>query len=324
MIICVSANPAIDRRIRLTDLRVGEVNRADSAVSFAGGKAAHVAMAARALGESVIWIGFLGGDTGDGVSRQLEEMGIKVVAVRTEAKTRINDEIIDGSGGITEVLEPGGNITSTEIEKMYEVCGEYFAAARADFHAVLSGSLPPNVPIVFYSRLISAAHDLHGTVTLDTSGDALITGIGSGPELIKPNRDEAGAASGLRIDNDMSTISAMRYLQELGAKGVAVSLGSRGMAWIGMESGEAIFASSPSVKVISTVGCGDAAVAGFAVAERRKLGVEAGLRLAVACGTANCLAELPGQINETDVERILPLVNIHKVEIDKKAGTARK
>ena len=49
-IICVSANPAMDRRLHMARLAIGEINRAQSAQGFAGGKAAHVAMAARALG----------------------------------------------------------------------------------------------------------------------------------------------------------------------------------------------------------------------------------------------------------------------------------
>ena len=49
-IICVSANPAMDRRLHMRSLAIGEINRAQSAQGFAGGKAAHVAMAARALG----------------------------------------------------------------------------------------------------------------------------------------------------------------------------------------------------------------------------------------------------------------------------------
>lgn len=47
MIICVSANPAIDRRLRINNLQIGAVNRAVSVEAVAGGKAAHVAMAAR-------------------------------------------------------------------------------------------------------------------------------------------------------------------------------------------------------------------------------------------------------------------------------------
>lgn len=44
MIVCVSANPAIDRRLRIKNLNIGAINRAVSVEAFAGGKAAHVAM----------------------------------------------------------------------------------------------------------------------------------------------------------------------------------------------------------------------------------------------------------------------------------------
>ena len=41
MFICVSLNPAVDKRLRLERLRVGNVNRAYEAESAPGGKAAH-------------------------------------------------------------------------------------------------------------------------------------------------------------------------------------------------------------------------------------------------------------------------------------------
>lgn len=324
MIICVSANPAIDRRLRIKNLQIGAVNRAESVRSFTGGKAAHVAMAARALGEDVFWIGFSGGGTGDEIERQLSGLGIEVIAVRTISATRTNDEIIDESGQTTEILEPGGNVSDEEIEKMYGVCQKVFADAGSDFQAVLSGSLPQGVPIDFYSRLISSARMRGGKVILDTSGDALLAGIKSGPDMIKPNSDEAGAAAGLKIEDQMSAISAIRYLQELGARNVALSLGSRGIVWVGEGSDEAIFATPPSVKVNSTVGCGDATVAGLAVAARRQLSNEESLRLAVACGTANCLAELPGQIDEADVKRLLSLVTMRTVGFGNQTETTRK
>jgi fructose-1-phosphate kinase PfkB-like protein len=63
-IVCVSVNPAVDRRVYLDTLIPGEVNRARSSLAMPGGKAAHVAMAARALGVEANWIGFLGGAIG--------------------------------------------------------------------------------------------------------------------------------------------------------------------------------------------------------------------------------------------------------------------
>src|SRR5271156_3316618 len=106
-ILCASANPAMDRRLHVESFSVGAINRAKSAVGFAGGKAAHVAMATRAMEVPAAWIGFLGGAIGQECSRQLEDLGIEVVAVRIEASTRVNLEIIDASGRITEILEPG-------------------------------------------------------------------------------------------------------------------------------------------------------------------------------------------------------------------------
>src|ERR1700683_2137845 len=99
-IICVSVNPAMDRRLRLGSLAVGEVNRAETAHGFAGGKAAHVAMAARALAAKARWIGFLGGPIGHDCARQMEDLGIQVVAIHTAASTRVNLEIIEDSGRV--------------------------------------------------------------------------------------------------------------------------------------------------------------------------------------------------------------------------------
>ncbi len=324
MIICVSANPAIDRRLRIKNLKIGAVNRAVSVEAFAGGKAAHVAMAARALGEDVVWIGFSGGATGNEIERQLSGLGIEVIAVRTRSATRINDEIIDANGRITEILEPGGNIGEEELEEMYAVCRKVFAGADSGFQAIFSGSLPPNVPMDFYSDLILSARENGGNAILDTSGEPFLQALEAAPDLIKPNCEEAEKAADLKIDNELTAIYAARRLRECGARNVALSLGARGVVWLNGKNNSAILAVPPRVEVVSTVGCGDATVAGFAIAAQRRWSEEEGLRLAAACGAANCLAELPGQINIQDVECLLPLVSLKTFEIDDQTEFARK
>lgn len=314
MIICISANPAIDRRLRIKDLKIGAVNRAVSVESFAGGKAAHVAMAAHALGEEVIWIGFLGGSTGDEIERQLNGLGIKTIAVCTKTSTRVNDEIIDENGQITEILEPGSGVSAEEIEQIFEVCRQTFTKFHSNFTAVLSGSLPPNVPPDFYAKLLLAAHEQDGKTILDTSGEAFLKGLEAKPGLIKPNLEEAEKALGLKIENEVNYSSINRQLAEMGAQNIALTLGEKGIVWLKGQSESTILAIPPKVEVISTVGCGDATVAGFAVAERRNLSKEQSLRLATACGAANCLAALPGQISRQDVEQLIPSVTLKSIE----------
>src|SRR5215212_8906228 len=115
MLVCISANPAIDRRLRLENIAIGEVNRALSAQPFPGGKAAHVAMVAKSLGSDVMWVGFLGGAAGEECESGLSALGVPLTVFRTQTATRANLEIISADGSITEILEPGGAVTEGEF-----------------------------------------------------------------------------------------------------------------------------------------------------------------------------------------------------------------
>src|SRR5271167_4100402 len=126
MIVCVSANPALDRRLRVRALALGEVNRALSAELLPGGKAAHVAMAARALGAQTAWVAFLGGAIGAQCADELRRLEIEVFPIRTRVSTRVNLEVIDASGTITELLEPGATPDSSECDEMVRVCEQHF------------------------------------------------------------------------------------------------------------------------------------------------------------------------------------------------------
>jgi fructose-1-phosphate kinase PfkB-like protein len=64
------------------------------------------------------------------------------------------------------------------------------------------------------------------------------------------------------------------------------------------------------VKSISTVGSGDSFLAGWAVAEAQGLPLTECLRTAIACGTANCLADSPGIFPLELIQRFSPEVRI--------------
>src|SRR5271168_3252752 len=119
-IVCVSANPAMDRRLRIDSLAIGEITRAHSAHGLAGGKAAHVAMATHALEAQPVWVGFLGGAIGQECARQMQLLGIRVVAIPTKSGTRVNLEIIDASDRVTEILEPGMEPSAQERDEFLQ------------------------------------------------------------------------------------------------------------------------------------------------------------------------------------------------------------
>ena len=309
MIVCISANPALDRRVRLGALKLGEVNRANSAVMMPGGKAAHVAMTAAALGARAVWVGFSGGSTGDENEAGLARLGIEVRPVRVAGATRVNIEAIEEPGRITEILEPGPTITPSERGEMLRACARGFAGDWKTAVVVISGSLSQGLETGFYAEIIRAARIGGVRVFLDASGAALREAMSAGPDFVKPNANEAAALLGADVDGEEGAIRAAGELIARGARASAVTMGADGLVWA-ENGGEVWVARPPKLKVVSTVGSGDAAMGGFAFAAATGLRGEEAVRLAAACGAANTQAELSGQVKREDVERLLREIEV--------------
>src|ERR1700690_10228 len=312
-ILCISANPALDRRLRFQSLAVGRVNRAKAVQAFAGGKAAHVAMTSHALGARAVWLGFLGGSVGDEVARKLRELQIELVRIHTQRSTRMNLELIEDSLRITEVLEPGELVAPGELLAMRRALTARLRNKWRCAPVVISGSLPRGVSVGFYRSLIAAAQSTGSPTFLDTSGDALRCCLSSHPGFVKPNREEAEGLLGQKLKTQSSIVDAARELINRGAGSAAISLGAKGLFWFEHKNGPVWFARPPRVNSVSTVGCGDATVAGFAVAAARSLNGEAAIRLATACGVANCMAATPGRVSPRDVKLLMPQIKIHRI-----------
>ncbi|HEU0195578.1 MAG TPA: PfkB family carbohydrate kinase, partial [Gaiellales bacterium] len=88
MILCLAANPSIDRLFEIERLRPGEVHRPQSFVQVAGGKGVNAARAAAALGAEVHVLAILAGHAGRWLADQLEAAGIAVDAVWVDGETR--------------------------------------------------------------------------------------------------------------------------------------------------------------------------------------------------------------------------------------------
>ena len=312
-IVCVSANPAIDTRLRFHSFAAGRINRAHGVEPFAGGKAAHVAMTAHALRAATVWLGFLGGATGQEFELHFRELGIELAGIPTRKATRRNFELLEDSGRITEVLEPGERPDQGELHQMLRTLA---VGLRSRWHGalvVISGSLPAGVPAGFYRSLIAAAKAAGSRVFVDTSGEALGASLSSRPDFVKPNREEAEAVLGRRLKNRAAVVEAANELIERGAASAAVSLGVEGLVWAERANGPVWFAHSPRLRTISTVGCGDAMLAGFALAAIKGMQGEAAIRLATACGAANCLAKSPGRISLKQVKSFIPRVEVSRI-----------
>ncbi len=252
---CVSLNPAIDTRLILKEFLPGRVNRVEEVYRTPGGKAAHVAMALHGLGAAPTWIGFSGGAAGSELIAGLHRLGIETMPISTGQPTRVNLEIVDTRGEVTEVLEPGGTITQSEWSEIQQVCVNALQVVAKKKVMVISGSLPPGVPSEAYAVLVSTARTANCLAFIDSSGVALSKALAAGLDRVKINREEAEFVTQVAIRDPITAAQAARKLLDLGANSAAVSLGERGIVGIRKQDQQAIHAWPTPLHPKSTVGC---------------------------------------------------------------------
>src|SRR3954447_23894384 len=87
MIVCLAANPSIDKLFEIDRLVKGDIHRPQGFVQVAGGKGLHVARAAHALGADVTAAALLRGHAGGGLEEQLAAEGVRGAYVWTHGET---------------------------------------------------------------------------------------------------------------------------------------------------------------------------------------------------------------------------------------------
>jgi 1-phosphofructokinase len=316
MFICVSPNPAIDKRITVSSFTAGQVIRARATQSFPGGKSTHVAMVLRTLGEAPKWIGLCGGATGAELKDGLSALSIEVHPCLMSRQTRTNLEIIEDSGTVTEILEPGSAPASHELAAFESACKNLFAQGGERAGVIFSGSLPGGVTLELYACLIAHARQFGCRTFLDAGGEPLRLALAAGPDFVKPNRAEAAELLATPIDSLSAAARAVRRLIFLGARSAALSLGVDGLLYCPAADKPVLFAPPLSLPVRSTVGCGDSSLAGFARALVQGASAEDTLRLAASCAAANCLADSPGAARLLDIQGFQSQIRVQTLLTD--------
>ncbi len=276
-VVTVTINPAIDQTISIPNFTAGAVNRVQSSQMDPGGKGINVASFLADFGQPATVTGFLGADN-DGIFRRLfERKGIEDRCVRIAGQTRIGVKVSDEAlHQTTDINFPGETPSPADIAHLFEILGE-LAATHEWF--VLSGSIPRGVSAGIYEEMV---RKLAGKkVVLDTSGEGFRQAVPAGPWLIKPNVDELSEYAGKSLDSPMAILEQARAIMgRYSIHSVVISMGKEGAIFV--EGNETVWAVPPAVEVKSTVGAGDAMVAGTVAGKIRGLALAECARLATA------------------------------------------
>lgn len=278
MILTVTPNTAIDKTYKVEGFGLDRVHRPTEIRTVAGGKGINVVRVLRELGRSAIATGFVGGRNGDSILERLDAEGIPCDFVRVKGESRLCIAIMDpNSGTQTEINENGPDVSQEEIERMLAKTADL--AAGKEF-VVLSGSVPPGVPVSFYGEMIEIARKAGAKPVLDTSGEHLKEAIKAAPYMVKPNVAELSQLAERELLTLEEITRAAKSLKQYGVSVAAVTMGRSGA--LVTDGVEAWVATPPEIDFASAVGSGDSFVAAFLDA---LLGGEY-LAGALVCGTA--------------------------------------
>lgn len=298
MILTVTLNAALDVTYHVDALRPGQTHRPHAVDVRAGGKGINVARVLTILGEPVSATGLAGGATGELLVRRLERDGVPARFTGVAAESRRTVVIADPVAA-TGIWEPGPTVTPAEWARFLALYAELLAGARL---VVLSGSLPPGLPVDAYAHLVEAARAAGIAALLDADGPALLAGLAARPALVKPNATELGEAVNATIETSEQALRAAHKLRAGSATTVVASLGPHGLVAATPEHD--LVATPPEPVTGNPTGAGDAAVAALARGLLRSKGWPATLADAVSISAAAVAAPVAGQFDPDTASRI--------------------
>lgn len=314
MIGAITMNVAIDKAYVLQCANTpGAVMRVEKCRMTPGGKGLNVARVAHAMGEGVIAGGIIGGHAGKWVEQALTQNQIECDFECVGGETRSCINIIEPDGRQTEFLEPGLWVSPEELERFV---GRFEGLIAHCQVITLSGSVPVGVSAQFYPRLIRRCKAMGKPVLLDTSGPLLTEGVQARPTLIKPNADEIRQLLNqpqMDLKDFHAIAQSARALHATGIPFVAVSLGGDGCI---LACDEGIFrAHPPKIMPVSTTGCGDSMIAGFAIGLARGWDAKKMLAYATAVSAANALELGTGCVDPEKAMDLLKCVRVESMNI---------
>ena len=309
MILTVTLNAAIDRTVAVPNFRLGQRHRAVESRTVAGGKGVNVARALKLLGRPVIATGLVGGSAGTRIVERLGEESILNDFTRISGESRTNLAVVDPTNGEqTEINERGPQVTAEEVDRFVE---KLLYLAQGASICVIAGSIPPGCDPDVYARLVSELKTLGVTTVLDSDGEQMRAGLRAEPAIVVPNSLEAEEAVGFEFNDAGDRAMGLAGLIEMGAGEAIITSADGCAAIVGVGADRRRYeVEIEPMEPISSVGSGDAFLAGYVAARYEGLSEPDCLAYGVACGAESTQHFGAGTLEPKEVKRLLAHIQV--------------
>jgi 1-phosphofructokinase family hexose kinase len=319
MIITVTLNAALDKTLEVPNFRVGRRHRSVEQTTMPGGKGVNIARALKRLGAPVIATGLAGGATGNMIVEALGDEAILNGFVRIREESRTNTAVLDPTTGVhTEINERGPAVSAHDLELFRD---KLLYLAKGASMCVFAGSLPRGVPPDVYAGLIRELKKQNVTTIVDTEGEPLRLAARAEPDIVSPNELEAEELVGHEFNDTDDRAEAVVEMTRLGPAEAIMTVSDGCYAYVSDGGNQALYrVRVEEQEARSTIGSGDAFLAGYIAGRYQDRSPLECLRYGVACGAESVQHFGAGLIDPVAVDRLLGEVELEHLEIGAEIG----
>ena len=265
LIVTLTPAPTLDRTYFVTNLVSGAVNRADNVGEELAGKGINVSRGLHLAGIANIGIVPIGNADPAVLARTGSSDFLHPLWV--DGTLRVSTTILENGGTTTKINETPRPLSEDDWNAVVDLTVRTVRESGAKW-LVIAGALPTYKETgtqVELDQLFDKMKSMGVKTALDTSGDALTYWAKRGTAtMMKPNSEELASIVGRNLFTIGDVIDAAREVNGYGVELVLASLGADGMVAVTKDS--AWSSKTDPVRVINTVGAGDATLAGFLTA----------------------------------------------------------
>ncbi len=309
MVLTVTINPLLEKRLFFSNISLGKNNRCFSQKFTSGGKGINVSRQLNCLRIPNHAFTFLGGNNGKQLRHCLSLEKIDFTVASSKDETRIADVIIEQDAKrVTTFFGMNSSVTKEEsedfkskLDKMIQNCST----------VVFSGSSACAQTDDIFSYGISLAHEYDKTSVLDTYGTHLQACLDAAPTVVHNNVIEVEQSLGISLSDEQSKIGYLNSLYKKGIKLCFLTDGANNSYASKFDYVHKII--SPQIDTVDSTGSGDAFTAGIVYGLENALVFDEFIKIAAALGTANAASFETCNIPLEEIDKYVHLISVESI-----------
>lgn len=306
MILTITPNPLLERRLVFNSILNGAVNRSRTEYFYAGGKGINVSRQLNKLGIKNQALTFLGGNNGKLLRRTLETESINFNAVNTKDETRWATVTIDESKKeITSFFSQNSEPSESEVDEFIQKMDK---AIQNCSIVLFAGSSPNKTAQRIFTDGIELANKYDKISFIDTYGEHLNECIEKSPFAIHNNKKEIKNSLGIELESEHDILN---FLDSLYSQNIKMTFITDGENDVYSSKFDFHYKTKPPVvESFNPIGSGDSFVSGILYGIERSLVYNDSLKLAVALGALNTQQFDAANVKLEDAEMLLEKIDV--------------